>query len=233
MMERPQKFVFTLFLVMFCGTLFAEDLYKKYQPATTSRVREGSEWSTTYSFNTTDRSKPRVLLIGDSICNGYKHAVQEELKDKMNVTFWASSKCVTDRDYFRELDLILSGYEYKVISFNNGLHSLGTNRAEWSAAYRGAVEFIQAKCPDAKLLITNCTPLKDPALTAKSKELNGIAQKIAADLKVPVLDLFGQMNSLDRNEFWSDTFHFKESAIKIQAKFLSGQILKAAEILSR
>ncbi len=220
---------FILLLVVFCGPLSAEDLYKKYQPNSTSRIRENIEWSTTYSFNVNDKTKPRVLLIGDSICNGYYRAVQDEFHGKMNITFWATSKCVTDRDYFRELDLILSGYQYDVISFNNGLHSLDTDRSEWTIAYRGAIEFILAKCPKAILFITNNTPLKDPVLTIKSKELNGIVEKIATDHKIQIIDLFHQMDPLDRNQFWSDTFHFKAPAIKIQAQYIANILLKAVQ----
>ena len=203
----------------------AEELYQKFQPKTTSRVRESTEWSTTYTFNSTDIKTPRVLLIGDSICNGYQRAVTSKLKGKMNVTFWASSKCVTDRDFFRELDLMLSANKYNVITFNNGLHSLGTDLVEWEAAFRGAVRFIKAKCPDAKLFICNCTPLKDPKLTEKSRKLNSIAERIAAEEKCSVIDLFNIMAPLSRDEFWSDTFHFKPTAIEKQADKIVETIL--------
>ena len=45
--------------------------WQDFAPATTSRGRENIEWSITYSYNATETGKPRVLLIGDSICNGY------------------------------------------------------------------------------------------------------------------------------------------------------------------
>lgn len=51
--------------------------YRDFQPRATTRVRESIEWSTTYSYNATDTINPRVLLIGDSICNGYQSAVRQ------------------------------------------------------------------------------------------------------------------------------------------------------------
>lgn len=208
----------------------AAELYSQFQPKQTSRIREGIEWSTTYSYNARDNKSPRVLLIGDSICNGYHADVRKELGKHVNVTFWATSKCVTDSDYFRELDFILSACPYNVISFNNGLHSLGTNRKEWEDAFRGAVKFIKAKTPKAKLFLTNSTPLKDPARTAKAKELNAIMAKIAAEEKVPLIDLFSAMDPLDRNQNWSDVYHFKPAARKQQAKIISDTVLKELNI---
>lgn len=143
----------------------------------------------------------------------------------MNVTYWVSSRCVTERDYFRELNLVLGARDYNIISFNNGLHSFGTNLAEWETAYQGAVQFIKAKCPNAKLFICNCTPLKDPAYTAKSKQLNAITQRIAEKEHCPVIDLFSLMDPLDRNEYWKDACHFKQPATEKQAQKIVETIL--------
>ena len=159
----------------------------------------------------------QILLIGDSIVAGYNGKVAEELDGKMNVSFWASSKCVTDADYFKELDTVLGADHYDVISFNNGLHSLSTDRAEWEFAYTQAVKFIRAKSPESRLFLTTSTPLKDPELTAKAEELNAIVFKTAETENLPVIDLFSLMNPLDREEFWSDTFHYKAPGIALEA----------------
>ena len=200
--------------------------WQDYAPASTSRVREAIEWSITYAYDTTKTELPRVLLIGDSICNGYNGKVREMLDGQVNVSFWASSKCVTDPDYFRELDFMLGAYPYDAVCFNNGLHSLTTDRAEWDAAYRAAADFIQAKLPEAKLSLTLSTPLKDPELTAVSASLNGTVLALAEEKGLPVIDLFAAMDGLDREEFWSDTYHFRAPAIEMQAKVISDHVRK-------
>ncbi len=200
--------------------------WQDFVPAFTSRVREGIEWSITYSYNTTNGDLPRVLLIGDSICNGYNGKVREMLEGRVNVSFWASSKCVTDPDYFRELDFMLDAYPYDAVCFNNGLHSLSTNRAEWDAAYTAAVDFIRAKLPEAKLSLTLSTPLKDAKLTAISASLNETVVRLAEEKGLPVIDLFAAMDGLDREEFWSDTYHFRAPAIEMQAKVISDHVWK-------
>ncbi|MBQ2277518.1 MAG: SGNH/GDSL hydrolase family protein [Clostridia bacterium] len=200
--------------------------WQDFAPASTSREREEIEWSITYSYNATQNGRPRVLLIGDSICNGYNGKVRELLDGDVNVSFWASSKCVTDPDYFRELDFMLDAYPYDAVCFNNGLHSLSTDRAEWDAAYRAAVEFIQAKLPQTKLSLTLSTPLKDAALTAVSASLNETVLALAEEKNLPVIDLFAAMDGLDREEFWSDTYHFRAPAIEMQAKLISAHVRK-------
>lgn len=199
--------------------------WQDFAPATTSRVRENIEWSITYSYNATETGKPRVLLIGDSICNGYNGKVREKLEGRVNVSFWASSKCVTDPDYFRELDFMLDAYPYDAVCFNNGLHSLSTDRAEWDAAYASAVDFIRAKLPETKLSLTLSTPLKDAKLTAISASLNETVTRLAAEKNLPVIDLFAAMDGLDREEYWSDTYHFHAPAIDIQAKCITEHVL--------
>lgn len=199
--------------------------WQDFAPATTSKVRENIEWSITYSYNATETGKPRVLLIGDSICNGYNGKVREKLEGRVNVSFWASSKCVTDPDYFRELDFMLDAYPYDAVCFNNGLHSLLTDRAEWDAAYASAVDFIRAKLPETKLSLTLSTPLKDAKLTAISASLNETVTRLAAEKNLPVIDLFAAMDGLDREEYWSDTYHFHAPAIDIQAKCITEHVL--------
>jgi len=200
--------------------------WQDYTPAATTRKREAIEWSIHYAYDTQDTDKPRVLLIGDSICNGYNGAVRDRLAGRVNVSFWASSKCVTDPDYFRELDFMLDARPYDIICFNNGLHSLNTNREEWDAAYASAVAFILAKQPDAKLSLTLSTPLKDAALTAISASLNETVLNIGDKRNLPIIDLFSAMDGLDRDEFWTDACHFQTEAIAIQADLIADHVLK-------
>ena len=199
--------------------------WKKYTPETTTRRREAIEWSIFYGYNATDLTTPRVLLIGDSICNAYQNAVRERLDGRVNVTFWASSKCVTDPDYFKELCYMLQAYPYAMVCYNNGLHSLGTNRPEWIAAYSSAVRCIRETLPGTPLALTLSTPLKDAGLTALSAELNGYVRQIAEKENLPVIDLFSEMDVLDREEYWSDPYHFRAPAVAKQADKIAAIVL--------
>lgn len=67
-----------------CGTILATAVAftalgndEKCPIAENVRGHENIEWSISYAYGLTDatRDLPRVLLIGDSICNGYQGGV--------------------------------------------------------------------------------------------------------------------------------------------------------------
>ena len=182
--------------------------------------RENVEWQLSYSYHVTDANKrlPRVLLVGDSICNGYKDGVARLLEGKANVTYWVTSKSVTDVSYLKFLSLFLEEYDYKVIHFNNGLHSLNDNPQDYEKCLRAAVKMIKAKARGAKLVWANSTPLAKEDITKRVRLLNEIAMRVMREEGVPVNDLFSLMDPLDRKEFWRDTFHFKPKAVRQQAE---------------
>lgn len=220
---------FFIFLIFMGGFLSvtrsdADELYREFQPKESSRQRETIEWSIIYMFGTNDQSKPRALLIGDSICNGYQSVVRECLEGKVNITYWAGSKCVTDPQYFEELNMVLSGNRYNVITFNNGLHSLSSDRHEWEIAFRQAVLFIREKAPDAKLLLVTSTPTENPESDKASKELGDYTKKVAVELGLEVIDLYQTVKDSDEKEPWSDGIHFKRPVIDLQGKTVADAI---------
>ena len=204
--------------------------YQDYQLASSSRKREAIEWSDTRHYNAPDRESPRVLLIGDSICNGYHGGVRERLKDCVNISYWVSSKCVTDNDYLRELNYMLESYPYDLILFNNGCHSLSTDKKEWAEAYDKAIRFIRDKVPAVKLTVVCTTPLKVPERNEIVKEMNVIAKAAAEKYGVPVLDLFTPFDPLDREVYWGDCFHLKENGRELLADRVAEHIRSRLDI---
>ncbi len=193
------------------------------------RGHENVEWSIGYAFHLTDAKKglPRVLLVGDSICNGYQGAVQKRLDGKVNVSYWVSSYCVTSPNYLKFLSIYLDEAKYDVIHFNNGLHSLDTPEAAWEKGIKAAFALIRQKQPGAKLVWCPSTPLKDAAKTKKAKALNDIAAKEAKRLGLAVDDLFALLDPLDREANWSDVFHHKAPLREKEADQVAASVLSA------
>lgn len=194
------------------------------------RGHENIEWSQSYGYHLTDEMKslPRVLLVGDSICNAYKDEVCKGLEGKMTVTYWVSSYCLTSSNYMKFLSIYLDEAEYAVIHFNNGLHSLNSDPVAWERALRKAIKLIRMKQPKAKLIWTASTPLKDSVRTAKSKALNAIAAKVIAEFNdIAVGDLFALMDPCARDKDWTDPYHFKPSAVTRQAQQVASACLSA------
>lgn len=209
--------------LMACGAAVAVPKESTGEHPVSANVggREDTEWSFASGFGFVHGTKkPRVLLIGDSITAQYQGEVAQLLRGKgMTVSYWASSYCLTRPAYFKLLDFYLSEANYAVIHFNNGLHSLGTPTEAWADALRKALKLIREKQPEAKIIWTTSTPLKDAKKTEKVKELNAAAAKVVAEFKdIATDDLFATMDPLDREEHWADPYHFKAPAKKIQAR---------------
>ena len=198
-----------------------------FESSAQQHPREATEWIVSYSFNANKSDLPRVLLIGDSICNQYRDEVKTALAGRAYVTFFATSKCLNDTSYLRTLEFFLDEYAYDVIHFNNGLHSLGSDRVNWEKNLRAALHLIQRKVPKAKVIWAQSTPLKSPELTARAKELNAIAARVMAEEKIPVDDLFARMDPLERETYWSDTYHYKKEGVQILGKAVSDCCLAA------
>lgn len=205
----------------------AAGTFRDYQLKHSSRVRENMEWTTFFATNVVDTKKPRIFFIGDSICRDYMPAAAEKIRPLANCTQWTSSRCVTDPLYLQELDLFLSLAPHAVICFNNGLHSQFTNPFEYEQAYRKAVRFLKAKCPQAKLFLITCTPVKDDAFNAAVVRMNRTAQTIAAEEKVDVIDAYTFMNRAECGAKWRDGIHFQPAASSALGRKLSETIAPA------
>ena len=192
-------------------------------------AREGTEWDTAFWYNANDDRLPRVLLVGDSICNGYQTQVRDELAGVAYVSFWATSKCVTDRSYLKQLAYVLEEYPYKVVHFNNGLHSLATDPKAWEGGARAALALIHEKAPAAKIIWASSTPIKVENRMPRVKALNEIGERIAKEKQLPVDDLFALMSPLNRDTFWTDIYHFSPEARKLQAKQVANCIRAALD----
>ena len=200
--------------------------YRSYIPEDSNRIRETIEWSIRYSYQATDPTLPRILLIGDSICNAYQGPVREMLSGTANVTFWASSKCVTDPDYFRELDFVLKSDRggYAVICFNNGLHSLLTDKGAWETAYRAVLRFIADAYPESKHFAVLSTPLRSKEQNDRCLAINAMTRAAAEEAAWPILDLYGAMDGFDRETEMPDGVHWNSVAVAHQAEYLTHHI---------
>ncbi|MBL9133652.1 MAG: hypothetical protein JNG86_20750, partial [Verrucomicrobiaceae bacterium] len=87
--------------------------------------REGTEWCNIWMPNANKHDLPRVLLIGDSLTQGYGPDVEKVLAGKAYVARLATSRCVGDPVLHAELSAVLGAETFDVIHFNNGLHGIG------------------------------------------------------------------------------------------------------------
>lgn len=172
------------------------------------REPEPTEWQIAYQYDADKDHLPRVLLMGDSICNGYQDTVRRALAGSLFLSFWASSRCVTDPRFPQELayQLDLAGTPL-LIAFNNGLHSKLTRVEDYAAGLRDALDQVQQTCPEALLVLLTSTRTQDPEHNAHTEVLNQIVAEEGTARSLSVLDLYAETSAFPSTA-WADTAHF-------------------------
>lgn len=199
-------------------------------------TREFYEWANLWWENAPDTASPRVMLIGDSITNGYKNAAQELLRKRgVLVDMAAGSRSVEDDALSAEINYVLGdiqGHKYKAIHFNNGLHGSHLTGVEYETGMRAAIKLIRSLRPEAALILVTCTVFTpkgsegnvDPEKNAFVLERNAIIMKLADESGLPVDNLFAAV--CGKAEYpQPDTVHYTEAGYKRLAESVAESVL--------
>ena len=160
---------------------------------------KGGSWSLREAV-VTDASLPRVLLIGDSITNGYLEPVRKELAGKANIDAWITPTTQADRNLGATLEAILSQHDYAVVHFNLGLHGWQKGRipeGQFEPLTRLMVQNLRKFAPKAKLIWATITPVTvkgapeklNPEIQPTIGQHNTMALKVMNEENVTINDL--------------------------------------------
>lgn len=192
---------------------------------------ERIEWSDVWVVNAHKKSRPRVLLVGDSIVKGYFAGVEKDLAGKADCARYATSKFMGNPDYLAELAILLKGYEFDIIHINNGLHGWAYTEKQYEASFPKLLDTIKKHAKSATVIWAATTPVrtgKDLAQLSKTTERvkarNRIAEDFAGKHGIPVNDLYALV--VDHPGYHApDGTHFSSDGKAAQAK-------QVAEVIS-
>jgi len=198
-------------------------------------AREAIEWCNIWIPDANGTTLPRVLLIGDSITQGYYRQVAERFKGKASVARLTTSKSIGDPALLAEVALVLDQCRFDVVHFNNGLHGWGYSEEEYQKHFPELVATIRKHAPQAKLIWATTTLVRTPkdlaVIAERTKRVqarNKIAEGIVAKEGIAVDDLYGLVK--DHPEYWSqDGTHFNGKGIAVQAEQVAKRIAEALE----
>ncbi len=184
-------------------------------------VHEGIEWSRSWVEQAHKKDQPRILLIGDSILEGYYEGVKQRLGREYALARYATSKCVPHPDFLGEVKLLLQRYKFKAIHFNSGLHGRDYTTKEYKAGLRKLLKLFASEAPDAKLVWCATTPYKsqDNSLVIAR---NKAAAKVMKKNKIAINDLYTPVHG--HGNYYTDGVHFNRTATGIQAKAVAATI---------
>ena len=196
--------------------------------------RENIEWSNIWVPEATRTDLPRVLLIGDSICNGYHNAVEKELQGKALVSMLATSSALGDPILAEQVELLLKNYRFAVVHFNIGLHGWDYTEEEYQKEFPALLKVIRKNAAGAKLVWATSTPMREPAPNLghfhpnneRVKIRNQIVVDLAAKEGIPLDNLYPLVEN--HQEYWSnDGVHFNAQGQAVEAKQVARSILAA------
>lgn len=193
-------------------------------------ILEEKEWSNLWWEEAYNHEKKRILLVGDSITNGYQPAVNGIFKGEILANAWTTSKALDNPYFLEELDFVWrqNGYRYELIHFNNGLHGWHLGEEEYEKLYERVIEYIMKMHPDTKIVLALSTPVcipgpqmeLDPEKNQQVLKRNEIVKKIGKKYRLSINDLYTAM--LGEKEFRSeDGYHYNQKGIAYQGKIVS------------
>lgn len=166
----------------------------------------------------TDPKRPRVLLMGDSILNGYLAGTVKALDGQAYIDAWVNPYCQSEH-VNKLLAEVLAHGPYDIVHVNMGLHGWQKGRipdAQFEPLTRKLVETVRSKAPHATFIWASSTPVTtkgkpgelDAEINPVIVEHNRMAAKVMTELKVPVNDLYAVVaNRLDLAR--GDKFHWQ------------------------
>jgi len=188
---------------------------------------ENTEWTNVWIPSATKSDLPRVLLIGNSITQGYYPVVETNLKDKAYVARYTSSRGIIDPALFNEIENLITHHKFDVIHFNNGLHGIDYDATQYEKGLRKLVRILEKHGQGAALIGATSTRVLPGFSGWKSDELNlkmvetrnEIMFRVCVEKGIEVNDLFNV--TVDHPEMYSgDKIHYIGSgyqALGIQA----------------
>jgi hypothetical protein len=184
---------------------------------------DGDGWGLKIVQTEGDKS---VLLIGNSICNGYKGYVAKEMPD-YRVVAWVNPYHLKSEYLFDDLVKVLKSEKWDVIHFNIGLHGWPEGRIPkgmYQPLLQNFVDTLKRYAPDSKLVWTSITPIMNKEKPFElNRELNPIIadrNQIAAIVmknnNIPINDLYS-LCLLNMNLARGDRFHWTAPMYRMMA----------------
>ena len=197
--------------------------------------QEDIEWTHTWREGSPDETTPRVLLLGDSICVGYRHYVEEKLGGRYHVSSLATSKAL-DNPYFPDEIRLLAQQEtvpYSIVHFNNGAHGGHLDAAQYGRLYEGFYLQLRQLFPEARFVLALTTPMADPAdltqphptFEQMSRERNEQVLAVAAKYGLAVDDLYTAVCRRPELHI-ADGIHFTEEGYQLLADTVADCLLR-------
>ena len=182
---------------------------------------EKYEWSNMW-WDEPEMKGRRVLLVGDSITNGYSPVLKKMMPCDIYIDKYVTSRALDNPSYLKELKYMLTQGEYEVIHFNNGLHG-GLDTACFKERYEEVVKYLLSLENSPAIIISGTTPVvvvgkpnEYMPFNQKSIERDKAAMEIAEKYNLVYENLYNAVDGIEGIRL-NDSYHYNEHGCEILA----------------
>lgn len=176
------------------SVLFAQDRQNNIQ-------YEPTEWVNIWIPSATKNDLPRILLIGDSITQGYYNVVENSLKGKAYVARYTTSRGIQDPALFEEIKNIIKHHKFTIIHFNNGLHGIGYTASQYQEGLKKLISTLKRYGQGAELIGATSTRVLPGFNWGKTDEFN---QKLI-ETRNEILTVLCEEKNIEVNDLYTIT----------------------------
>ena len=162
-----------------------------------------------------------MLLIGDSITEGYQAGVRARLKGIACVDCVATSYGVDMPIYHEMLAAVAADASYAVVQYNFGLHAFRLDGAAYEKGYAAMLDRLAGR---SRVVVATSTRAlnearddDDEAWRVKLAERNAIVKRLAAERNLIVNDL-GALSQTVPTGYFLDHVHYRPEGYDLLAE---------------
>jgi sialate O-acetylesterase len=196
---------------------------------------------------------PRILVIGDSISGHYINAVKDGMREHANVIGESSMRKNTwsgmEPDFYRAdwaskddnlKKFLASRGPFQIVHFNNGIHNFSRAKPGDEVPYAQQLRKVVATIREsgAICIFANSTGTigdnkipNSPNYLTNCKTFNAAAEKVMAELNVPITDIYGVIQPRINELISQDLIHPKAEADPIMAGAIIARLNEALDKL--
>ncbi len=196
-----------------------------YEENAREEVLETYEWDRVWWEHAPDATKPRVLIIGDSISCGYLPLVNKLLNGEIYADGFGTSKALDNPYFLKSIKLFAEQMQRcDLIHVNNGLHGWHLSTQEYEAHYRAFLKGLMEIFPNVPIVVALTTPVRiketpevfHPERTPLVIARNAAAIRLAGEFDFEVNDLHNVL--VEHPQWCSDGVHQTEEGYTALAK---------------
>lgn len=176
---------------------------------------EKIEWTNIWYTDT--RLENKILLLGDSITQGYHCYVDEAFENKYCVGTHTTSKAVDNIYLIKEIELMINQYgknNFKAVHVNNGIHGSHLSDSEYAKFFDMYIYQLKEMLPDSKFILALSTPITTPEKGFRYSPANdqiirrnAIVTETAKRYGMTAEDLYSVVDGIDEIRA-GDGFHY-------------------------